>query len=139
MILRSVKVDGYCSETNEVFEFQGCYYHGCPKCYKIDRNDPLYDDPSQTLHLRHESTVAKIEKLKNLNFIVHEMWECQFRQLLKETPEIDTFTKSHPLLSFTPLNPRDAFYGGRTENTQLYHDIKDGEKIKYVDVCSLYP
>jgi len=27
-------VDGYDSETTTVFEFQGCYYHGCPTCYK---------------------------------------------------------------------------------------------------------
>ena len=25
-------VDGYDAETNTVYEFQGCYWHGCPKC-----------------------------------------------------------------------------------------------------------
>jgi tRNA(Glu) U13 pseudouridine synthase TruD len=27
-------VDGYCKETNTVYEFQGCYFHGCPLCIK---------------------------------------------------------------------------------------------------------
>lgn len=37
------------------------------------------------------------------------------------------------------LNPRDAFFGGRTGNTVLYYEAKENEKIRYVDVCSLYP
>jgi hypothetical protein len=28
--LPNLKVDGYCAETNEVFEFLGCFWHGCP-------------------------------------------------------------------------------------------------------------
>ena len=31
------KVDGYCAETNTVYEFQGCFWHGCPKCYTGDQ------------------------------------------------------------------------------------------------------
>nr|XP_023024974.1 uncharacterized protein LOC111513046 [Leptinotarsa decemlineata] len=54
-------------------------------------------------------------------------------------PELCIFTEKHPLLAQLPLNPRDAFYGGRTDATKLYYKCKEGEKIKYVDVCSLYP
>ena len=25
--------DGFCLETNMVFQFHGCNWHGCPKCY----------------------------------------------------------------------------------------------------------
>ncbi|XP_067651372.1 uncharacterized protein [Haliotis asinina] len=38
-----------------------------------------------------------------------------------------------------PLDPREAFYGGRTNATKLYYEAKEEEEIKYVDVCSLYP
>ncbi|XP_063418064.1 uncharacterized protein LOC134700765 [Mytilus trossulus] len=38
-----------------------------------------------------------------------------------------------------PLEPRNAFSGGRTEAFKLYHEAKDGEQIKYYDVTSLYP
>ena len=37
------------------------------------------------------------------------------------------------------INIRDALYGGRTEATKTYYRIKEGEKIHYVDVISLYP
>ncbi|KAG8147230.1 putative DNA polymerase protein, partial [Naja naja] len=39
----------------------------------------------------------------------------------------------------TPLNPRDAFFGGRTNATCLYYKPKQGEQILYYDFTSLYP
>ena len=31
---KNYKVNGFCKETNRVYEFYGCFWHGCPKCYK---------------------------------------------------------------------------------------------------------
>lgn len=30
------KVDGYCKETNTVYEFHGCFWHGCQKCFNLN-------------------------------------------------------------------------------------------------------
>ena len=38
-----------------------------------------------------------------------------------------------------PLNPRDAFFRGRTNVTKLTYDFKPDEKGRYVDFVSLYP
>lgn len=38
-----------------------------------------------------------------------------------------------------PLNPRDCFYGGRSNCTKLVYNFKDTEKGIYVDFCNLYP
>ncbi|KAJ8962079.1 hypothetical protein NQ318_018029 [Aromia moschata] len=74
-----------------------------------------------------------------LGYEVIEMWECEFRRHLQKNEELRVYTENHPLVATTPLNPRDAFYGGRTGNTTEYYKCAPGEKIKYVDVCSLYP
>ena len=39
-----------------------------------------------------------------------------------------------------PLEPRDAFFGGRTNAVKLYHlaDIDSDEQMKYYDFTSLY-
>lgn len=37
------------------------------------------------------------------------------------------------------LDPRDSFFGGRTNATRLHYKAKEGEKIRYVDFTSLYP
>lgn len=66
------------------------------------------------------------------------MWECELRAQIKSNEEISSL-KNHPIMKNLPLVPRDAFYGGRTGNTKMYYKAKAEEKIKYTDVCSLYP
>ena len=39
----------------------------------------------------------------------------------------------------TPLEPRHAFFGGRTNAVCLHKEASEGEKIHYVDFTSLYP
>jgi len=49
-----------------------------------------------------------------------------------------TFLESHPILLNLSLDPREAFFGGCTENIVTRYEVTDTEKIRYVDVCSLY-
>lgn len=42
------------------------------------------------------------------------------------------------MLQTTPLESRDAFYGGRMGNVMTRHAIIGREKIRYVDMCFLY-
>ena len=37
------------------------------------------------------------------------------------------------------MDPRDAFFGGRTGNAVKMFECQEREKIRCVDVCSLYP
>ena len=130
------KVDGFDGE--KVYEFHGCYFHGCPKCFPYKREEHLQEDISDSLHCRYERTKQRIEKIRK-QFNVVEMWECEFDDLKKKNKL--QYLNSLPILNSIPLNPRDAFYGGRTGNTKTYYECKKekGEKLFYVDVCSLYP
>ncbi|XP_054276408.1 uncharacterized protein LOC128995419 [Macrosteles quadrilineatus] len=130
--INRMKVDGY--DGQNIYEFQGCYFHGCPKCFPYDRELALKEDPSDSLHLRYERTKAKIAKLGDN---VVQMWECEFRKL-KKTENMKHLDKL-PILNNLPLNPRQAFFGGRTGNAKTYHKCAEGETIEYVDVCCLYP
>ena len=49
------------------------------------------------------------------------------------------YCKTNNVELVTPLNPRDAFFGGGTNVTKLTYDFKHGEKGRYVDFVSLYP
>lgn len=129
------KVDGFDGE--RVYQFQGCYFHGCPKCFPHKRDDYLNDDPSDTLNSRYSRTLSTSAKLSGGEYELVEMWECEFYKLKKEKnlKHLDNL----PILNTLPLNPRDAFFGGRTGNSKVYHKCEAGEEIRYVDVCSLYP
>lgn len=43
------------------------------------------------------------------------------------------------LAKASPLQPRDAFFGGRTEAFKLHAQADEDTDIKYFDVTSLYP
>ncbi|XP_055385241.1 uncharacterized protein LOC129614573 [Condylostylus longicornis] len=135
--VNGIKVDGFCSETNQVFEFYSCYYHGHPTCIPHYRNKSLQDDSNDTMNTRYERIIKKAERLRKLGYDVIEMWQCEFNSLISK--EEASYLKKHPLVQHAPLNPRDAFYGGRTGNVYNYYNCKEEEKIKYINMCSLYP
>lgn len=132
------KVDGFDGQT--IYEFHGCYFHGCIKCFPYKREEALQDDLSDSLHLRFERTKTKMAKIKSCTqYQVVEMWECEFEDLKRKNKL--NYLNNLPVLNTLPLNPRDAFFGGRTGNSKTYYkcDEEKQEKIQYVDVCSLYP
>lgn len=137
--VNGLRVDGFFPDLNLVFEFYGCFFHGHSCIGVEDRNQPLSKDPSDTLENRFERTLRKADRLKNFGYTVIEKWECEFRDTLTENKELESHLRNHPVMIHSPLEPRDAFYGGRTGNTRSYYKVKEDEKIKYVDVCSLYP
>lgn len=66
-----------------------------------------------------------------------EKWGCEFAKQKKTDPELQSFLENFEMVP--PLEPRDAFFGGRTGATTLYAKAGDGEDISYVDFTSLYP
>jgi len=68
-----------------------------------------------------------------------EIWEHEFDQMMKMDNNINKYVSSLDYLKEAPLNPRDAFMGGRTGVCKLYYKVAPNEKILYYDVTSLYP
>jgi len=58
---------------------------------------------------------------------------------VKTDPDLRRFLDTFQIVE--PLEPREAFFEGRTNAVKLHHvtDVAQGEKTKYVDVTSLYP
>ena len=79
----------------------------------------------------------KLQFLKRNGYNIVEVWECQWQQMKNEREEIKTFVDQLAIVE--PLNPRDAFCGGRTNAAKLYHHVEEGEEIDYYDYISLYP
>ena len=130
-------VDGLIVNPPTVFEFMGCLWHGCTSCFRHQRWRQYGANPDRTLEELYEATQAKLHRLRTAGFQVVVQWECQWKQCIDSTPSISSFLSS--LTSTPPLQPRDAFFGGRTGAVALYHQVDPGEKIFYVDVTSLYP
>ena len=65
------------------------------------------------------------------------MWECDWHQRLQDQPEVADYVASLHLQP--PLQPREAFFGGRTNVVQLHRTDAQGEEIRHYDYTSLYP
>ena len=132
-INNKLKVDGFCESTNTVYEFHGCFWHGCPDCYKPDVINNKNQSDMGTLY---NKTQDKNNKITAVGYNLIEMWECK----LKKDKSFQKYYKNDWNREVVgPLNPRDAFYDGRTNATKLLYKFKEGECGKYVDFCSLYP
>ena len=79
-------VDGWCAETRTAYQFHGCFWHGCPKCYDQNETNPknnktmatlLADTKKHTTYLRRHVKVV-------------EMWECDWKEKRKE-PDVKSF------------------------------------------------
>lgn len=131
-------VDGYDETTRTVYEFHGCLWHGCTRCYP-KRWQSSHAHPDRTFAELRENTTRKEEKLIAAGMSLVVIWECEWDRQIKTNPELQVFLQNLSIVS--PLEPRDAFFGGRTNAATLHAeaDPYQGEEIRYVDVTSLYP
>jgi hypothetical protein len=69
------KVDGYNVKTNTVYEFHGCYWHGCPLCFSPvetnKTNKKLFID-------LYNKTLKRSLDIKHNGYNLVEIWECNF-------------------------------------------------------------
>ena len=129
-------VDGFDVTTHTVYEFHGCFTHGCPTCYP-NRHETHRRHCDRTMQDVYETTQQRTQTLRTQGYTVVEMWGCDWASLKDTSLDIRTFVAN--LQSTEPLNPRDAFCGGRTNAVKLYHQVTPNQKIHYIDVTSLYP
>lgn len=78
-------VDGYNPETDTVYQFWGCYWHGHVKCQnKRQENwDKFKNHPDN----RYSDTLKKIEMIKRNGYKLIDIWECDFLALSLLTVE----------------------------------------------------
>jgi hypothetical protein len=124
-------VDGFDEDSQSIFEYYGCFHHGCDKCFSGDIQNPR---TKQRLAVARACTRKREEILRSRGFKVVTTWACEWKKLKCEDPEV--LSKVKALDIPVPLHPRDAFFGGRTEAFVLH---SAGKPLLYQDVTSLYP
>ena len=134
---QTYNVDGYHAASNTVYEYNGCIFHGCRKCYPKQGNLKRFCHPDRTVDEVYEATLKKAAILRDAGYNVVEMWGCDFAKQKETDPELAEFLENFEFVP--PLEPRDAFFGGRTGAATLYAKTAEDEEISYVDFTSLYP
>ena len=72
-------LDGYIKigDKEFCFEYNGCFWHGCPDCYNLDTVNAVNHKTFRELQLKTE---IKKKNLESLGFNVITMRECDYLQ-----------------------------------------------------------
>lgn len=70
-------VDGFCSETNTVYEFHGDFWHGNPDKFPADKEHPLM---YKTYGELYNKTLLRDQKIRDLGYNLVVKWETDLVQ-----------------------------------------------------------
>lgn len=71
--------DGYCQETNTIYEFHGDYWHGNPKCFRL-KDRTFYGATFESLY---KKTLVREEQIISKGFNLIVMWENDWDCIIK--------------------------------------------------------
>ena len=86
---RKLPVDGFHAQTQTVYQFHGCYWHG-HDC-SLNRGKEFNDKRKKLMAELLEETRANTEYIKSKGCRVVEMWECEWRDMKKTNRELQRF------------------------------------------------
>ena len=78
---REIQVDGYEPESNTIFQYHGCKWHGCP-CQKRKERNSLEEE--LIAEQRYAKTIELEKKMKEQGFKIVSVWECEKPELKKK-------------------------------------------------------
>jgi len=87
------KADGYCKETNTIYEFHGDYWHGNPEIYNHDDINKIINLTYKELY---DKTLIKEKKIKELGYNLEVIWENKWKKINNAVKTIQRkFIKYH--------------------------------------------
>ena len=108
------RVDGYHQESKTVFQFHGCLWHGCEKCYPEERQKPVQQKTRQgkviprldtekkpmNRKTAYELTLQRTRSLRKEGYRVVEKWEHEKPTPWANThcPKVETETYPHAIV-----------------------------------------
>jgi G:T-mismatch repair DNA endonuclease (very short patch repair protein) len=120
----NLPVDGFCQETNTIYQFHGCFWHGhgcCPAAAK--------EYKGVTAASRLRETKLKETYLRALGYNLETVWECEWRRTVDSNPRLKLFLKAF----------NDTVYGVDKALTQeeVLEKILNGQMNGFVE-CDLH-
>ena len=103
---RQLPVDGFCKETNQVFEFGGCYWHG-HDCF-LTKGRKFNVKNGKSMQDLYEKTLEKRRYIEELGYEYVGIWECEFYTKKRTDPAMKQFCQARrsPLDGFSVITPQ---------------------------------
>ena len=128
---KTLKVDAFDAYNNCVYEFIGCYWHGCERCF------PEMEERQRSTKQRRDQILAR-------GFRYFPIFECEYEETRRQDAEMERKFRQRlahykRVKYANSFRIRDSSFGGRTENFRLGYSCRENESIGYLDFTSLYP
>ena len=79
------KADGYCETNNTIYEFNGCFYHGCPECFDQDDINSVCKKSNEQLY---NSTLKKEDFIRSQGYNLITIWEHEWNLIKNNVDKI---------------------------------------------------
>ena len=122
-------LDSYCEESNTLYQFHWCFYHGCVNCFDMNDYNRMLKESFKNLA---EKTRMFTNLLKLKGYKVVEKWEWEYLRKKKTQKLTCTKVKSFFLNLFLSIRKMPC------SPECLKYSAKENEKIMYLDFTS-YP
>jgi hypothetical protein len=127
-------VDGHVKigEERHIFEYYDCVERGCVECLIPDHHNARYGCSNREVYNR---TLTRLKGMRKKGYKTHVRWthdEAREAVVSTSMPIYDCMTAQRQ-------RNDGGFYGGRVEVFKPMWRTREGEKINYIDVVSLYP
>ena len=88
---RQLPVDGWCAQTNTVYQFHGCYWHGhdCMQEKGVTQNDKN----GKTMEQLQSDTEKNSQYIQQCGYHLVEMWKCEWKKMKTENPTLRQFLR----------------------------------------------
>jgi len=84
-------------KTRTVFQYHGCSFHGCPKCFPHYHEQMIINN-GKTPEELYQATLNRTAFLRESGYEVIEAWSCEVGHLKGELPRTETKTYPHAIL-----------------------------------------
>jgi hypothetical protein len=133
------KVDGYAEYDGIqfLFQFYGCYWHGCTTCNNPEDEHPHFKIPYRRVYeqtLKQEELLTLAYERSGKKWQLHTIWEHEYT--------MGPFFQGYDLPTLSDvMGDRDMFSGGHVNVFQplVRADTDEGEHIRCIDITSHYP
>ena len=89
-----IPVDGFCENSNTVYQFHGCLFHGCPHANcPIIKNQTINPINLQSFHILQQKTKLKDIYIRALGYNLVTIYECEWK-LMKQSSFCKSFLKA---------------------------------------------
>ena len=123
-------VDGYCKETNTIYEFHGNYWHGNPRLFNAKE---INDKVKRTYGELYQDTIKKEQAIKDLGYNLVVIWEDEFDNYRYTQQLLQDFKNTTKNLSIDAvLIPINVPYNRSYYLNQLNQSIENGKQTIFV-------